>query len=271
MSDGTPAGAVPAGGEGTPPASTWTTGLDEETRGFVELRQWKDPGALVKSYRDLEKLKGMPPERLAAIPDKADDADGWNALYAKLGRPDSPDKYEIVMPSEGGDEEFAKWARGAFHELGITGAQARALTEKWNEYAGQRMGADTESVKAEYAKEQEALKKEWGASYEQNLSAVKMAATQLGIPKEQLDALEGALGYGGLMRHLLTVGTKLGEDSFVNGDGGKASFGLTPAGAKAKLSELRADSGFADRLIKGDVKAKDEWERLHKIAFPEEA
>lgn len=255
----------------TPPAGDWTSALDDDSRGFVELRQWKDPSALVKSYRELERLKGAPPERLATIPDKGDDVEGWNALYSKLGRPETADKYEIPMPKEGGSPEFEKWARGTFHELGLSAAQGRALVEKWNEFAGGLSSAQEEADKASFEAEQAALKKEWGAVYDQNVAAAKAAAAQLGLSKEAIDKLEGAVGFTELMRHLYTVGTKFGEDAFVSGEGKAGAFGLTPGAAKAKIRELQQDTGFATRLAGNDVKALEEWDKLHKIAFPDAA
>lgn len=264
---GTPPAGAPAAG-----TSDWRASFDDDARGVIELKGWQDQNAIVRSYRDLEKLtRGTPAERLAAIPDKADDAEGWNALYSKLGRPESADKYEIPMPSEGGSEEFAKWARGTFHELGLSAAQARSLVEKWNEFATSTMGAEAEAGKRAYEEEQTALKKEWGSSFDKNLAAVKRAATQLGLTAETLDALENTVGYSTLMRHLQTVGVKLGEDAFVNGDGGRAGFAMTPGAARAKIAELKSDQNFRDRLVKGDVKAKAEWEGLHKVAYEEGA
>jgi len=55
-------GAGGAGGE-------WYAGIaDEGLRGYVQTKGFKDPGALAESYRNLEKLQGVPQERLLKLP-----------------------------------------------------------------------------------------------------------------------------------------------------------------------------------------------------------
>src|SRR4051812_7514574 len=83
-STGTP---PPSGGAPAAPAD-WTAGLNEATRGFVENRGFKDPQTLADSYVNLEKLMGVPKDRLLQVPEKDDDAEGWGKVYNRLGRPE---------------------------------------------------------------------------------------------------------------------------------------------------------------------------------------
>src|SRR4051812_22872278 len=63
----------------------WYGGVaDAELRGFAELKGWKSPDDALVSYRNLEKLQGVPPERLLKLPEKADDP-AWSEIHGKLG------------------------------------------------------------------------------------------------------------------------------------------------------------------------------------------
>lgn len=114
------------------------------------------------------------------------------------------------------------------------------------------------------------LKTEWGAGYDKQIEVAKRAAVGLGVDAKTIDALEGAMGYAKVMKFFNGLGSKMGEAEFVGGDG-KGNFGAvaTPQAAAARIAELRKDQAFAARFVAGDVAAKAEMERLHKLAYPE--
>src|SRR5574343_1453762 len=99
--DGAPAGAAAtadpaaaaaaaAGASGQPPAAgsgdtgassgafVWTkAGLDNDSMALVNDRQWKGVPDVLTSYRNLEKLVGVHPERIIKLPGEKDPVDAW--------------------------------------------------------------------------------------------------------------------------------------------------------------------------------------------------
>ena len=255
------------------PSGSWIDSFDDEAKGFVQNKGWKDSADLLGSYRNLEKLTGAGPDKLLKLP-TGDDKAEWDAFYTKLGRPESADGYKLPVP-DGDDGAFAKTAAGWFHELGLTAAQAEKLSAKWNEHVGQ-MGQQAEAQKGEAYKAQieqdnKALTSKWGAAYEQNINIAKTAAREFGFDGPTIDKLESALGFAGLMEFMHNVGSKIGEASFVSGDSGAPGrFGvMTPDQAKQQITALRSDSGFISKYTAGDAEAKAKMAQLHKWAYPE--
>lgn len=265
MSEGTV--TPPAAPAATPPAasSDWTSGFDADTKGYIQNKGFKDPGSVIESYRNFEKLMGAPKERILKVPEKAEDVEGWNGIYQKLGRPEKPEGYKFEMK----DQEFGKWAQGTFHELGLSESQAAKLVGKWNEYANGVSTKQQESYANKISQEGEALKKEWGAAYDQNIAQAKRAVQGLGLDGEKIDALEKVMGFAGVMKFVHSLGTKLGEDSFVSGDSKSGGFGaMTPEAAMNRINAIKADKSFVEKYLAGDLAARQEMERLHKFAYP---
>lgn len=260
------AAAAPSAGvttQGAPAPADWTASLDEATRGYVQNKGFKDPGSVLESYRNMEKLIGVPKERLLQLPENTSDKAQMDAFYAKLGRPEKPEGYGIK--AEGADPEFVKWASGTFHELGLTAEQGKNLIDKWGGYSktfeDQQKVANEEKIKAET----EGLQKKWGAAYDKNLKQVKAAMNKFGVPIEAIANIEGLVGYANAMELMSNIGKSIGESGFVTGDK-SSSFGgeLTPSQAAERINSLKTDNLFIDKLMKGDVASKNEWSRLHE-------
>lgn len=265
------AGSGTATGGSTSQAD-WTTGLNDDMRGYVQNKGFKDPAMVLDSYRNLEKLMGAR-ERLVKLPEKDDDAEGWNQVYERLGRPKEAKEYEIKAPEGlGGDEKFVEWARSAFHELGFSKKQAEALTGKWNEYVKGSMSAQNQAYETQLAEQETALKKEWGMAHEQNLQVAKRAAKAFGLDGATIDKLETAMGYAGVMKFMHTLGSKVGEADFVGGDSKTTGFGnmLSPEAARSQINSLKADPAFVRRYTAGDAEARQTMDRLHKMAYPQQ-
>jgi hypothetical protein len=253
-----------------PVADAWLTGVSDEQKGYVQNKGWKAPGELLESYVNLEKLRGVPAERLLTLPGD-DKPESWNPIYDKLGRPKDAKGYEIAVP-EGGDPAFVDAASTWFHEQGLSKKQGAGLAAKWNEHVAAVTKQAEDARVAKNAGEYSALTAEWGAAFDQNVGAATNAARALGFDAPTVDALEKTLGFAGVMKMMHSLGTKLGEAKFVagGGPGGNTFAGAqTPEAAKARITALRADTDFVKRLTMGDAAAKDEWERTHKFAYPE--
>ena len=120
------------------PAFSWdTSGLSPDNLNLVRDRQWKGIDDSITSYRNLEKLSGVPPDRLLKLPTDKDGPDAWKPIFQRLGMPETADKYTVPLP-EGDKGEFAKVAREWFHGANMTQAQVTKVAEQWNTFQAEQ-------------------------------------------------------------------------------------------------------------------------------------
>jgi hypothetical protein len=271
-------GSAPAG---NPAPTAWYApeGLDPNTSTqlgeLVKAKGWKGPADALLSYQNLERVFGADKAgRTILAPKSDDDADGWNAVYNRLGRPESPDKYGLPVP-EGDDGSFAQAAAPVLHELGLTTRQAKGLAEWWNKASSARIEAEGEafakSSEAEYA----ALKGEWGTAAAQNEELAKRAvlkfSKEAGIDEAAFDAMERAIGTAKVMKLFHAIGSQFSESSFVASDAPTGG-ALTPAQAKQKVAGMFADKEFMARYMHPDERVRqgaiEEMMTLNRMANP---
>lgn len=256
-------GAAGAGGTG---GGEWYAGIsDEGLRGYVQTKGFKDPGALAESYRNLEKLQGVPQERLLRLPDKSD-APEWGDVWAKLGRPEDPKGYEL---KHDGDPAFADRMAAKMHQLGIPKSAAQGLNAEWNAYVAEIIEADTNAKKAADVADMDKLKGEWGQTFDANVEAGRRAGREFGLNEEQFAQISGALGSAQTLKLFQAIGSKLGEaKGFDPAGGGQGSSGFSqsPEQARARIGELQRDKDWVQRYLNGGSAEKDEMQRLQRTA-----
>jgi hypothetical protein len=155
-------------------------GAPETVQTLLEAKKWSKVEDIVNGYLELEKFKGVG-EHLV-IPE-AEDAEGWDDIYSKLGRPETHDQYEFNAP-EG--TELSEDLIGSFkqfaHGLGLTqkqfdnivSFQLDAVTAQSTEYDQQLEQQKLQNVQA--------LKEKWGeANFETKIKGAKIIADSLGI------------------------------------------------------------------------------------------
>jgi hypothetical protein len=146
-------------------------------------------------------------------------ADKWNKVYSKLGRPDSPDKYDFKTKAtlpEG--YEWNKDAMAGFsqlaHKVGLSQNQLSAVLDFYAETMG-KSAADP----AVFAKQtKEALVKEWGENgYELHLNEAYAASHMIG-GKEFLSFLDetGMGNHPVMIKFLAKIGRELREDGVID-------------------------------------------------------
>jgi hypothetical protein len=252
-----------------------TAGLDDADLPLVTERQWKGPKDVLTSYKNLEKLTGVPPELMVKLP-KDNDPAAWNEVYTKLGRPAKAEEYKIPVP-EGDKGEFAKTAAVWFHEAGLSQNAVTKVSEKWNAHLAATVKAQGEAQAAALAKDTTELKAEWGDQFEKNCSVVDKAATVFGMGADTLKALKSSMGAKAAMKFLHTIGTRIAVEDTQFIDGGNrtpdsAFSGLTSQGAMAKIESLKKDKAFVQQWNSRDPKqrmdARAQIAALNKIAYP---
>lgn len=244
--------------------------LNEENAAYLSLKNWgDDPNTVIERYRDLEKFKGVPAERLVQLPESAED-EKWREVWGKLGMPESADAYDVTVPDDLpiSQERLSSFKKVA-HKVGLTQAQAAALAE-WD--AGLMGSARQQSMEETAHKAEQdaaALRSEWGEAYDKKLGQAKAAAREFAVDEEMVDMLESVMGYGNVMRFFANVGSKLGEHQTVESDRSAPGFQgqLTPAEAKVAIENLRLDKDFMSKYIQGDKVAVDRMNRLHAASM----
>lgn len=271
-------GSAPAG---NPAPTAWYApeGLDPNTSTqlgeLVKAKGWKGPADALLSYQNLERVFGADKAgRTILAPKSDDDADGWNAVYNRLGRPESPDKYGLPVP-EGDDGSFAQAAAPVLHELGLTTRQAKGLAEWWNKASSARIEAEGEAFSKASEAEYAALKGEWGTAAAQNEELAKRAvlkfSKEAGIDEAAFDAMERAIGTAKVMKLFHAIGSQFSESSFVASDAPTGG-ALTPAQAKQKVAGMFADKEFMARYMHPDERVRqgaiEEMMTLNRMANP---
>ena len=271
----TPAAPAATGGAPAPTTETvnpgsWMAGFNDDLKGYVGNKGFKDPAAIVESYRNLEKLQGVPQDRLLKLPESFYDdkgaltADG-RAIFERMGAPKDPKDYGIEVPKEGGDAVRLEGFLKAAHEMGLTKAQAQKLAATDGAYIQSVMEAQKAQAVQAFNDQQKALQAEWGAAYDSNRNIAADAARRMGMDAKKIDALSAALGHAETMKLLTSIGKSVGESAFIQGQ--RATTPLEPASAKSRISELMADKDFGQRLMNGEADAKATWQRLHEQAY----
>lgn len=282
---GTMLGAPPADGAqppadaaaGTPPAETreW---LPEAFRGSAVFNDINSVEALAKSYENAARLVGLDKGQVLRLP-ASEDAPEWGEVYARLGRPESPDKYEFPELPGAMVEGVEPAARDAFHRLGLSARQARGVMEL---YGTQVQAAETQRLeKAAQVEEAVAadLRREWGDDFDNRLLAAQTAVRELGGPELGKLMNEARMPDGTrlgqhplLVKAFAEMGRRLAEPPDLRGGGagggGPASY--TPDEAAAEIKRLTGDAEF--HAARRDPKHADHarntelWARLNKAA-----
>lgn len=280
---GQPAGAAAAGGAGNagapPPAAAavpspssslttpgdWTAGFSDDQKAFIANKHFTKTQDLLDSYVALEKFRGIPQERILALPEGGNfDSPEGRALLEKLGMPKDAKGYALEVPKETGDPKFSEWAQEAFHKRGLTKAQAEGINADWNAMRAEQVKAYQENLEASAKNADAALRKEWGMAYEQNRVVADAGAKNAGITAEEYRSLGMALGNEKAMKLLHKIGASTGESSFISGRPAPDGT-LAPNQARLKRDALLNDSKFRDRLLNNDASAKSEWNRVHEM------
>ncbi len=265
-------GSDTSGNPGANASGVWYSTIeDADLRGYAENKGFKDPAAVLQSYRHLEKMQGVPPERILKLPEAGDDA-GMLEVRKRLGfaPPETAAEYGLDK-LEGFDPEFLKFAGEQFHKAGLPadvvgstmGEIGAFLKKAEDDYNANRAAKDH----AEMA----ALEKEWGAQGTELKALAERAFNeykgQVGLDDNDMQALVESLGPAKFNKLFAAIGSTTGEAKFVVGSGADSGV-MSPDAAGAKMQQLLNDQGFVKRHQAGDVSAVNEWNRLVTIRAP---
>ena len=176
--------------------SSWKDSISEAYRNDPNIEKFTEIDALAKSYINATKMIG---QDKVVIPTNNSTEEHWDEVYAKLGRPESADKYSLDAKSEvvNLDETAIKSFAEQSHKLGLNNKQAQGILEFYKnnmEGSAQQAKIDTETAQSQ-AEQQ--LRQEWGRDFEGKVKQAG-ALAKANINPEVLDMT-------------LSNGTRLGD------------------------------------------------------------
>lgn len=250
-------------------AQPWYSTIeDADLRGYAEVKGFKEPAALLKSYQHLEKMQGVPPDRILKLPEAGDDA-GMLEVKKRLGwaPPEKAEDYGLDK-LEGFDPAFVKFAGEQFHKAGLPADVVGSTMGEIGAFLKKAEDDYHANIQAKHHTEMQALEAEWGA----NGIALKALAdrsfnefkSQAGFEDADMDALIDAIGPAKFNRLFAAIGSTTGEAKFVVGSEQSGGV-MSPDAAGAKMQQLLNDQAWVKRHAAGDVSAVNEWNRLTTI------
>lgn len=233
-------------GEGTP----------EIIQTLLDKKQWKNINQIVDGYTELEKFKGTG-EHLV-IPESADDVEGWNKIYGKLGVPESADKYEFTNETgvEISDElltSFKTFAKNEnYTQKQLAGAiqfQLEAVKASDEIFATQRTEREEGHIQA--------MRQKWQNEYEPTKIKIDSTAEKLKV-KDFLKEM-GIYNEPEIVNMLLTIANSDSEDPLTE-TGDK----IVTTSLHDKLKEIMKSDAYNQRFHLDHKKAMIEYMELNQ-------
>lgn len=265
-------GDPPEGGDPPAVVADWRSDLDPDIKDHPSLKDLPGVKELAKSYVHVQGLIGMDKIPIPAKPD----APEWEVVYDRLGRPKTPDEYELVRPENYPaelpyDEEAEKGFRDLGHKLGLNKAQMKGI---YDYYMATTMGG-FERARGEvetYRAEAEAtLRGEWGLAYDKNLAGAQRVVKQFADEKD-LVVLQQIGDNPAVLRFMAKIANVIGEDKAV-GDGAPRDLTLTPDQAQGEIAKIMGNSKhpYFDKMHPEHKIAVERMAALNAMAHPEPA
>ena len=257
------------GGGGGAQGGDWKGALPEDVRDHPSMKDIASVENLAKSYVHQQKLVGKDKLPLPT----SDDDPIWDEVYTRLGRPDTPDKYEIAMPEdypkEMVDEEFLGSFRQWVHKAGLSPRQVKSLANDYLEYQAGYLTKQNATIEEQTRGAETALRKDWGRAYDSKVSLAQKTL-QTFADKDAIELMDMGLGnHPAIVKMFAKIGEQMGEDTLA---GRGRGFTMTPTEAQAEITSIMSNMKDAYWDNKSPVhKERVEYvARLHEMAYPEE-
>lgn len=227
-----------------------TTWYPDTVKDYVTNKGWKGPEDVLASYQSLEKLIGEDKAgRTFVLPKDDKDLDGIRTMRAKLGVPESPDKYELPAPPGEGGPNLIKEAQSWFHKAGVPKSAAQEIVKSWNEHIESLVKQNEKAAQTESQMQLETLRKEWGNEFEAKAEYARRFLKASGWDDQKMALYESTFGTSDMLKTFYAFGAKFGEPGFASGN--ETSFAPGKAEVQAKIKEL------TEQRIAGKISQKE--------------
>ena len=255
----------------TPETNTdWKASLSDELRADKSLENIKDVSSLAKSYIHAQKLVGA--DKIP-VPNKHATEDDWNAVYKRLGRPETPDGYKFNLPEDQKvDENGLKVFADHAHKLGLLPNQAEGLVKFYNEMQSNQLQEADSTALAGRQKAMDELQSEWGAAYKQKVDQANNVVASVfpqGFMSTNLADGTKLGDHPAVIKAFADLASKMGEDKIPQAEGPTY---LTPKQIDKEIATLQAPgSAYWDKNHPNHGIAVEEVQALfeQKHAKPE--
>lgn len=217
--------------------ANWKDSLPDDLKAEKALESIQDIPGLAKSYIHAQKMIGS--DKIP-VPNKYATDEDWQAVYAKLGRPESPDKYEFKFDENTSiDENALKGFKEAAHKHGLLPKQAEGIMNFYNEMTQnyiQDLNSKSEQGRMNAEK---SLKKEWGAAYDNKLQQAGTVANKyLNNEFSNLTLSDGTRvgDHPEFIKAFANIASELGEDKLIQANGPQY---MTPKEIDKQVRELQ--------------------------------
>ena len=265
---GTASGTTTTGGE-----KPWFETFDAETKGYLQNKGLDKKTALEavveisKFHREAEKFVGAPANELLRLP-KDHNAPEWKNVYERLGKPKEATEYDFATVKRAGDKPLEQaltdTLRQAAFDCNLSKEAATRLATSVVKHIDGVESASAAEKAAALSTEKKALNDNWGVNAAANMIIAKGAASALGVTPDAVAALESVVGYAKIMEMFRAIGSKIGEDRFVQSGSGGGNV-MTRDQAVAEKNALKSDKDWVKRFINGGVEERKKMEALDKI------
>lgn len=192
--------------------ANWSDSFSEDEAKMVKDKGWKSPQDILKSYKELENLSS----NKFSIP-KADDAEAWKKLDAKLGCPETIEGYDIQDIADI-DKPFIDAFKEAALEAGMRPSQFQKMYDCYKD----RQEKLTEAFNAQVEKDKDDVRAEWGNDYSMNEEIMKRGLRLFELPEELLSNIEMAISTKEFMKLGKRIGALVSEDAAKGLGGGES-------------------------------------------------
>lgn len=235
-----------------------------QNRGLVDKTVNEVALSAIQAHREAEKFIGAPAAELVHLPKDGNDAEGWNRVWTRLGRPAEANGYDAGdLATREDTKEFTDFMRQALLKNGTPKSMGEALIRDIAEYASKQEGNDIAAKQAAVQVERDALRAELGQNYDVSMSVAKRAAAALGVTPEEIATLEQTVGYTKVMKMFMNVGSKIGEDKFITSE--QTGSIVTKEAAQDRINSLKADEAWVKAYLNGDAQKVKEMHDLQII------
>ena len=199
-------------------SSSWKNSISEEFRKDPSIEKFTEIDALAKSYINATRMIG---QDKIVIPTKNSTQEAWDEAYEKLGRPESPDKYNLKIESDviNMDENAIKSFAEQSHKLCLNSKQAEGILDFYKnnmEGSAQQSKIDTETAQAQSEQE---LRSEWGRDFDAKVQQAG-AIAKANINPEVLDmTLSSGIRLGDhpeIIKGFSKIANMMSEDKIVS-------------------------------------------------------
>ncbi len=215
--------------------------IPEDLREHPSLSPIKDVGNLARSFVNAQKLIGADKIPFPTNPSQED----LDNIYSRLGRPETPEGYELSADGNVITEQVAEEYSGIAHKLGLTPQQASGILDYYKGSIGQSAEQMEQIAQEKLEQTTNDLKREWGNAFENKVAAAQDIVEQFAGNEILGMRLEDGTMIGNhpaFIKAFAAIGefksTVTSEDTI--NDGARNSV-FTPAQAQAEIDAIMND------------------------------